>query len=250
MSEEGTDLINNQDSGNLYSENSEDFIPGNFDDSTIQTKITTRFSQRTKLEIVRDMSIVSSLYFQGYKAKEIIREWKIRTGAKYKLSEGGIYHIISTAQSIWQKKTFKNINELKAKELAKLDALESEYWRAWHKSLLKSKQTTKKSERGVLPTGNMIVDENGNLVPEERTVFIETELQEREIERDGNPEFLRGVERCIEQRSKILGLYNPIQFLSDGSLLDHGNEQYQFGLPEIYQRFMAVIQIQSNYSKE
>ncbi len=67
-----------------------------------------------------------------------------------------------------------NINEAKAKELARVDHLEREYWEAWERS-----------------------------VGEHRTKTLKTE------EINGDPRYLSGIQWCINKRCELLGLDAP-----------------------------------------
>jgi len=77
-------------------------------------------------------------------------------------------------------------DEAKARELAKVDRLEREYWTAWGRSC-KDAETLRQEGSGEKPS---------------RVVKIKRP-------RNGDPAFLRGVQWCIERRCKIIGVDAP-----------------------------------------
>jgi hypothetical protein len=79
----------------------------------------------------------------------------------------------------WQESTLADFNAKKAAELAKVDELERTYGEAWQRSCQAREVTTQeKTQMG-----------EGSADEPRRKVGV------RKEERDGNPEFLRGVER-------------------------------------------------------
>ncbi len=86
----------------------------------------------------------------------------------------------------WLASAGENLDTLKARELARLDSLEREYWAAWDRSVA---------------AHNHSPDD-----PQE-----EPESRRRAAPKDpvGDPRFLDGVEWCIDRRCKLLGLDSP-----------------------------------------
>lgn len=103
---------------------------------------------------------------------------------KYKCSQATISKDLARIREEWLKSTLIDFNEVKAREIAKIDNLEATYWEAWYRSIgEKTKVRTRKV--GVLAV--------------EATVEKETLL--------GNTACLAGVQWCVEQRCKIFGIY-------------------------------------------
>ena len=98
----------------------------------------------------------------------------------------------------WLESTLIDFNEVKAQELAHLEHLENAYWEAWEASVhvrTAEEETTADVE---------VVTRAGLVVPTHNTTTI--------IKRDpglGNPAYLQGIERCIQKRCQILGLFSP-----------------------------------------
>jgi hypothetical protein len=80
------------------------------------------------------------------------------------------------------------IDGIMARELAKIDLLESTYWAAWERSC---------KEREV---------DNRRLVKNADSETVRDEGSKRLESRDGDPRYLAGIERCIRLRAEILGI--------------------------------------------
>ena len=94
-------------------------------------------------------------------------------GAQLGLSRQQIGYDLGAVRQEWLRSSLVDFNAKKAEELAKVDQLEREYWSAW--------EASKKGR------------------------------QANTAEQAGDPRYLAGVERCIEQRCKLLGLHAPTE---------------------------------------
>jgi hypothetical protein len=110
-----------------------------------------------------------------------------------------VHHDISCAREEWRTRAADAIDELKKRELSRIDQLETEAWKGWLRSIGKTKII--RTESGT-----------GSQGPINKT----SETVEKKA---GDPRFLEQVNRCIESRRKILGLDAPnkIGFGADGS---------------------------------
>ncbi len=97
----------------------------------------------------------------------------------------------------WQKDAARDINEAKARELAKIDQLERTYWQAWIDS--REEKETKTQEQVGLAVKD--ADEDATTQRVKRSV--------RKEKRDGDPRYLAGVMTCINKRCQLLGLDAP-----------------------------------------
>jgi hypothetical protein len=156
---------------------------------------------RTPDQIRRDRAEVASLYLQGWTQADI--------GARLGLSRQQIGYDLGAIRQEWLQSSLVDFNAKKAEELAKIDRLEREYWSAWEASK-KERQTS---------TTEQITDQGG----ERLRAGI------RKEEQTGDPRYLAGVERCIEQRAKILGLHAPTETRLTGT----GGGPVQFCLEEV-----------------
>lgn len=88
----------------------------------------------------------------------------------------------------WKESQIQNIDERKIAELTRIDQLELTYWDGWARSLKDKRVTMLAKDKGQWP---------------------QTHTSIKKERRDGSATFLQGVQWCIEQRCKILGLYAP-----------------------------------------
>jgi len=128
-----------------------------------------------------DLQKIAALYLAGKAQVAIASEMGV--------SQQAISSSLRTLRKRWIDSALRDFDELRAEQLAKIDRLESEYWDAWERS--KAPRTRKGRKQKTADSGDA----------EESSVTIE--------DRDGNPSWLAGVERCIERRCKLLGLDAP-----------------------------------------
>jgi hypothetical protein len=137
---------------------------------------------RTPDQIRRDRADVARLYLEGHTQAEI--------GSHLGLSRQQIGYDLEAVRREWLQSSLMDFNAKKAEELAKIDRLEREYWSAWEASK-KERQTS-------------ITEQTTDAEGERLKAGI------RKVEH-GDPRYLAGVERCMEQRAKILGLHAPTE---------------------------------------
>ena len=159
--------------------------------------------RRTPLEREHDLRETAALYLRGLTQEEIAQ----RLG----VSRQQIGYDLRLLQRRWQKSALADFHGKKAAELARVDELERTYWRAWEQSGQAREVTTQERTQG----GAGHADE----------ARLRAGL--RKEQRDGNPDFLRGVERCIEMRCKILGAFAALKVAPttpDGQEQWHAND--------------------------
>ncbi len=139
--------------------------------------------KRSDAQREHDLELISALYLRGKRQVDIAAELGV--------TQQQISYDLKTIQKRWQQKTVVNINEIKQRELARLDELERTYWDAWERSLGERMKT--RTERNT--TGG------GDGQRDKASVEKETLL--------GDPRYLAGIERCVELRCKILGINAP-----------------------------------------
>lgn len=101
------------------------------------------------------------------------------------LSQAQVSRDLKEVQRQWREQTTLNIDEAKQRELERIDVLERTYWEAWRHS---------REERTKTRTSSKGQDKSASIEKESLT---------------GNPAYLAGVQWCIEQRCKLLGLNAP-----------------------------------------
>jgi hypothetical protein len=111
---------------------------------------------------------------------------------KLDISQQQVSYDLKVIRKRWLESSVRDFDELKSNELAKIDLLEAEAWKAWERSIGTKKIVSKK--KGV----------NGKGPIDETTTRVE--------ELAGNPAFLTAVNNCIDRRCRILGLETVLKF--------------------------------------
>lgn len=138
---------------------------------------------RSEAQQERDRREIARLYLQGMYQTDIAE----RLG----LSQSTVSRDIQVLIDEWKIERVYDINEAKARELAKVDNLELEYWEAWHRSQENAEKEIKKA-KGTAKGGT-----------------ANQEIQKISEGQTGDPRFLSGVQWCIERRCLILGVDAP-----------------------------------------
>jgi len=133
-------------------------------------------TKRNKSQREKDLEEIARRYLQG--------ETQAAIAADLVVTQQQVSYDLRILQKRWQKSALVNIDESKAKELAKVDHLEREYWAAWERSCQETERTT---------------NENS----------ARDKAQIRRQQPSGDPRFLAGVQWCINKRCEIMGLDAP-----------------------------------------
>lgn len=139
-------------------------------------------AERSPIQIQHDRMKIADMYCRGLYQSQIAKEMG--------LSQQTISRDLGIVRELWRDRAIASFDQHVANQLAKIDNLERTYWEAWEKS-----QKPKRKERASTSVGGKY--------------DIEKAGTEVELERDGNPNFLMGVERCIQKRIDLLGLKAP-----------------------------------------
>ncbi len=145
---------------------------------------------RTKAQAERDRLQVSRMYNEGYIQFEISQ--------KLGISQATVSRDIAFLIAQWQKDGLKNIDEQRTRELMRINKLEREYWEAWEASKAGKKVTHSKDVHEI-----------------DRS---RQEIGERLEEIPGDPRYLAGVQWCISERCKLLGLNAPEHLKVDSTV--------------------------------
>jgi hypothetical protein len=134
----------------------------------------------------------AELYLKGVTQQEI--------AAAIGVSRKQIEYDLVDIRTWWRERTVFDLDEWKAEQLAKLDALEAQCWKSWEDSRKPTKITTEsKTTAGAHPGST---------------------ASERTITSAGDVRFLDGIAGVINQRCRILGLNAPTK-LSGVFTSDH-----------------------------
>ena len=137
---------------------------------------------RNRAELVRDRRLIAAKYLHGDKQSEIAQDLG--------LSPIMVSRDLKALQDEWMRSSMMDLNEAKARELAKIDDLERTYWEGWERS--KRDAETKRNKATDVPGKG-------------RQYEVDTVVEGQ----TGDPRFLDGVQRCIERRCKLLGIDAP-----------------------------------------
>ena len=144
--------------------------------------------QRDPAQLARDRRKIADLYLQGRLQADIAAELEI--------NQSTVSRDLKALHKEWLAAALVDFGAVKAQELAKIDRLEREYWRAWERSCKDAETVVKKQK------------EDGG-----------KEMQQTLKGQAGDPRFLDGVQWCIERRCKILGVDAPQRVQSDGRII-------------------------------
>lgn len=135
-------------------------------------------NKRTTLEKERDRAEVTSLYIQGWPQRRI--------GDHLGLTQQQISYDLGVIRKQWREDTARALDADKAEQLARIDTVEREAWKAWERSCgERTIEETSRSEIGADARTRAVI---------------------RKEQRDGNPAFIEAVLKCIDRRCKLLGL--------------------------------------------
>jgi len=135
---------------------------------------------KKKQDIQNRRKVVAELYLKGWFQADIAKEFGV--------TQQQISHDLKVIYRLWRQSSIRDFDEIKQRELIKIDNLEKEYWNAWEKSKEDYEKTRKKYQDKQLK-----------------------ELQKEDMVLSGDPRFLSGVQWCINKRCEILGINAPVK---------------------------------------
>ena len=144
--------------------------------------------KKGKLQRVADQQGIVRLYLKQKSHREIAQT--LNVSVQY------VGRQLKQIKDAWLESTLVDFNRRQNQELARIDALEAEYWTAWEGS--KADESREALE---------YVDEDSIMRLSRKR--LET------IKKNGTSSFLQGIQWCIEQRCKILGLHAPKEIMID-----------------------------------
>jgi len=160
---------------------------------------------RTEEEKERDLPVIANLYARGWNMHQIadfVRDnlYPDRGAVTIRM----VSKDIESIRKAWTESALIDFNEARGVEIAKLNALETAYWVAWEESRLPNEIDIESEDEEEIATrtGEVVPTKSKHKSKEKRT-------------REGNFLFLQGVERCVINRCKILGLFEPEKFALD-----------------------------------
>ena len=138
-------------------------------------------SDRSESQKAKHLAEIASRYLKG--------ETQAAIASSLGINQSTVSRDLAILRDSWRLSAIRDFDELVAEQLAKIDALEAEYWQAWQRSV--TVKETIKNESGENAKG-----------PWTKSVTSREVLL-------GDAAYLAGVERCIAARCKLLGLDKP-----------------------------------------
>ncbi|MBX3422230.1 MAG: hypothetical protein KF752_11805 [Pirellulaceae bacterium] len=139
----------------------------------VQPKQIARANELANARRLHAVFVVANLYLEGKTKTEIADTLGIQIAA--------VNRCLNEARKAWLRRSTAKYQQHVATELARLDKVESEAWSAWRQSLRpsRSKSTTSGEH---------------------------SSITKRQDSQSGDPRFLAVIQKCVEQRAKLLGL--------------------------------------------
>lgn len=145
-------------------------------------------STRRNVQVTARRQEVAALYLQGKYQSEIATHLRI--------SQAQVSYDLQAVQRAWVAASVQALNKHKATQLAKIDEVERTAWAAWERSLHPREITLTEETQGEKPSRKASVRREGQA---------------------GDPRFLERVQKCIDQRCQILGLFADTEALKDAT---------------------------------
>lgn len=162
--------------------------------------------ERTEGEKAADLADASKLYLDGLTQRDIV-DW-FKGNRKYTLSLTVVHKLIRQAIEIWKAQAVASIDEIKARDLAKLADMEREATAAFERSKTHAVKIVQEKFEG----RNLARKVMGKRRAAEVFKTVVTKEQ-----RDGDPRWYQIILECIRERKDILGYAKPKQLEIGGT---------------------------------
>lgn len=161
---------------------------------------------RTAMERQRDLVTTLNLYLRGLSQYEI--------AAQIGVSREQIKYDLADIRAEWAANRTLNMDEAKTVELARIDHLERTYWDAYDRSL-QEKVDTRQEQTTWTDTEPLTEAERKRGKKPKTSEHKTTKGVVDRTQMLGNMQALQGVQWCISERCRILGLYAPSNVVID-----------------------------------
>lgn len=162
--------------------------------------------KRGHFERENDLNRITELYLKQWRQVDIAKEIGV--------SQQQISWDLKVVQKRWLEAELFNMNEIKTRELDRIDTLEREYWQAWERSKgrrfdhlpSQNPKPQKRRKGNVLDEVAEFLEDGGDKAsgPEKATATVVS------VDNPfGDPRYLTGVQWCINRRIILLGLDTP-----------------------------------------
>lgn len=146
---------------------------------------------KTDVERFEIKNIVATKYLKGFGAYDIQRHC---LSLGHTLSVKSVYNYINSLKKEWFENRMTAVDEVIAQQLAKIDNVEREAWDAWENS--------KKEKQKAF---NKTIFDGAEPKPGQKPKIKSNEASKTIEASEGNAEFLKVVQWCIDKRLEIIG---------------------------------------------
>jgi hypothetical protein len=137
--------------------------------------------KRSKVRREKDLSIIARRYLHGDIQSDIAKDLKI--------SQQMVSRDLKVIRERWLNSSLVDFNEMRARELARIDLVEAEAWAGWERSKRARTKTRMSGDTEQKPSH-----------------IVRTTTEEI-----GDPRFLDEVLKCVDKRCQIFGLDAPVK---------------------------------------
>lgn len=134
--------------------------------------------KRTPTQREYDLEQLATLYLKGKRQVDIAEALNV--------TQQQVSYDLKELHRRWRESSLIDINEAKQRELSRIDELERTYWEAWERSLDERTKSRVEKYAGEDGKGKSSIERESLL---------------------GVPAYLAGVQWCISERCRIIGLY-------------------------------------------
>ncbi len=159
----------------------------------IEAGLRKRTDQQREVDLIE----TATLYVKGWRQDQIAKH--ISESRPYSLSSQQIAYDIRSIHERWVHAQLINMDEAKARELSKIDQVESAAWEAWQKSL----------QDDIVTESTRIEDNAAAIRNPKGTTYTRGKVSKTSKSGGGNYKFLEIVLKCIGERCRVLGVYAP-----------------------------------------
>lgn len=145
---------------------------------------------RSKAQKIKDGETIADLYLKGNSIRKIAEIMG--------LSKSIVSSDLTKLYDKWKERTMRDIGEIKGRELAKLEKIETELWSLFEKSKDDSVRTMTK----VSGKATVTKDEKGNIIGKSPSAE-RIETVQKNI---GDAKILDSISKVVEQKCRLLGL--------------------------------------------
>lgn len=149
--------------------------------------------------------IVADLYKKGLGFRKIAEQVKVRMNLDKEPSISTISSDVKSLLNEWRKARITDMDLLITLELARIDDILLELWEAWEKS--KTDRVIKgQKKKGVVLNGD---NKSDAIAQAAQQIINEIEQNIKTEGRNGNPAYISEIRAQLDDRRKLLGIYQP-----------------------------------------